>query len=181
MALRLDKMNDNFILTIDNVFSKEICKSLIKEYSKKLKKEDNKYRGYQYFDIDLKNFSHYDLLLNCIYKYKEKYPEVNLTSSFWNLTNLRYKMWKKGSFFKEYHSEHCFLNPYRILAIQLYLTSHKCGTEFFNKKIINSEIGRVCIFPAYFTHTHKGQPDLKKSRSILTGYVEFVAPGTTEK
>ena len=32
----------------------------------------------------------------------------------------------------------------------------------------------------YFTHTHKGQPDLKKERSIITGYYSFCQQGVNE-
>jgi len=57
----------------------------------------------------------------------------------------------------------------------IYLTEHNCGTEFFNGDYIKSEIGRLVIFPSYFTHTHRGQkcPN-NKTRYIITGYVNFI-------
>ena len=55
------------------------------------------------------------------------------------------------------------------------------GTEFFNNEVIQSELGKVVLFPAYFTHTHRGQvcPE-KKDRYLLTGYLEFFKKGDLE-
>ena len=48
-------------------------------------------------------------------------------------------------------------------------------------KTIMSVKGRATLFPAYFTHTHKGHicPE-KKDRYIITGYVNFVRRGEGE-
>ena len=58
--------------------------------------------------------------------------------------------------------------------ITKHLTEHNCGTKFFNGNVIKSEIGRLVIFPSYFTHTHRGEkcPD-GKVRYILSGYFNF--------
>jgi len=154
---------------------------LIKEYDKKLINDKTNFRNYKYYDINLNDFPYLNILLKCVKEYKEMYPEINQTASYWQLTSpIRYKVWEKGSYYSDFHSEHSIVFPNRVLSLQLYLTSHSCGTEFFDKTIIKSEIGKVCIFPAYFTHTHKGQPDINKNRSIITGYVEFVEKGPKE-
>ena len=56
----------------------------------------------------------------------------------------------------------------------IYLSTHKCGTEFHDGLLILSHIGRLTIFPSYFTHTHRGQvcPE-KKDRYLLGGYYEI--------
>ena len=70
-----------------------------------------------------------------------------MTSSRWTLDTLRYKFFKKGQSFKNYHSEVSLTTPNRVLSLQIYLTSHKCGTEFYrDKQTIESKVGRVCIF-----------------------------------
>ena len=81
---------------------------------------------------------------------------------------------KPKNSFDHWHSEHSVNSPLRILALQIYLSSHKCGTKFYRYKTIKSEKGRLAIWPAYFTHTHKGQvcPD-NLNRFILSGYYRF--------
>jgi hypothetical protein len=165
-------MNSDFIFTRDNVFNLQECKKLIKTYKKNLKLHN--IINYYYNDISIKEFKFLDRLSKLINIYIKTYPEINLTPSFWALDTLKFKLFKKGQSFKNYHSEVGLPTPYRVLSLQIYLTNHKCGTEFYrSKKIIESKIGRVCIFPAYFTHTHRGQIDLKKERSIITGYYSF--------
>ena len=172
--------NKNYINIFDSVITEKDCKDLIKKYKKISKKEKIKFLNYSYVDIDINQFPHNKKIFECIEKYKEDHPEINLTHSYWGLTNLRFKFWKKGECFNDFHSEHCFTFPNRILSFQIYLTNHNCGTEFYDKNVIKSKAGRFCLFPAYFTHTHKGQADLKKDRCIITGYFEFVKPGEKE-
>lgn len=170
----------DYVTIFDNVISKKNCEKLIKIYKKTVIKEKGSLANYYYTDIDVRNFSYNKEIFECIEKYKINYPEINLTASYWGLVNLRFKFWKKGDFFNQFHSEHCFSRPNRLLSLQIYLSNHDCGTEFYNKKVIKSKVGRVCLFPAYFTHTHKGQPDLTKNRYLITGYFEFFKLGKFE-
>ncbi len=174
-------INENFVLTVDNVFTKKECEKLINLYNKNLFKETG-LLNYDCCDINVDLFPYASELNNIINLYIEKYPEVDMTASYWILNRLRFKLFKKGNSFSSWHSEHNITNSNRILAIQIYLTEHNCGTEFYyNKKTILSKIGRVCVFPAYFTHTHRGQPDFIKDRMIITGYYNFVEKGKNEK
>jgi len=180
-------INDNFVLTVDNIFTKKECEHLIN-----ICNNDDTFKskhggihtnpdgsiGYQFVDIDINSFAYNHKINEATNLYMKKYPEVDMTSSHWALTTLRFKLFKKGNSFNNYHSEHCITHSNRILGIQIYLTEHDCGTEFYrNKQIIESKVGRVCIFPAFFTHTHKGQPDFLKDRMIITGYYNFTEKG----
>ena len=63
----------------------------------------------------------------------------------------------------------------RVLAFQLYLSDHNCGTQFMNGEYVESDIGKAVLFPAYFTHTHRGQAcPQKKTRYLITGYFNFI-------
>ena len=174
--------NKNFILTVDNFLDKKECKHLLNLYKKNLKETSIVSKNnYLYNDINVSEFKYLTKLQNLTKLYIKKYPEANMTSSFWELTHLRFKLFKKGKSFSNFHSEVTMSSPYRFLSLQIYLTEHNCGTEFFyNKKTILSKIGRACIFPAYFTHTHKGQPDFNKERCIITGYYSFYKKGILE-
>ena len=57
----------------------------------------------------------------------------------------------------------------------LYLNSVTEGgeTEFlYQKRRIKPQQGRLVIFPAGFTHTHRGNPPLSGDKYILTSWVE---------
>jgi hypothetical protein len=179
----MSELNNNFIYIENNFFSKEESKNVIDKFDNNLQ-EPSENIGYTYKDLFYDNFildndfftKFTSKLCNSLSAYKKLYPEINLTNSFWDLTNLRFKKFNKGKSFAEFHSEHSLTYFNRVLSIQLYLTEHNCGTEFYrNNFVIKSEIGRLTIFPAYFTHTHKGQvcPD-NKERFIITGYIGFI-------
>jgi hypothetical protein len=54
-------------------------------------------------------------------------------------------------------------------------------TEFlYYKKRINPIEGRLVIWPAGFTHTHRGNPPLSNDKYIITGWLEFMG-GTNDK
>jgi hypothetical protein len=73
----------------------------------------------------------------------------------------------------ETQSKHC---SDRLLAYILYLNDVDEGgeTEFlYHAMRVKPQAGRLTIFPAHFTHTHRGNPPLSNTKYILTGWVEF--------
>jgi hypothetical protein len=170
-------MDKNFILEYKNLLTDKDCFDLIKKYKKLTKYSEEKGHNYNYYDLE-KTSTFKDLnlkILPILNLYKKNYPEVDLTKNKWGLTNMRFKYFKPGKSFENFHSEHNYRYCTRLLNIQIYLSNHDCGTEFYNKKIIKSDKGKIVIFPSYFTHTHKGQVcPQKKNRYIITGYVNFL-------
>jgi hypothetical protein len=64
----------------------------------------------------------------------------------------------------------------RVLVFTLYLNDVEEGgeTEFlYLSKRVQPKTGRMVIWPAGFTHTHRGNPPLKGDKYIITGWVEF--------
>lgn len=64
----------------------------------------------------------------------------------------------------------------RILAFMVYLNDVPEGgeTEFlYLKKRIQPKKNRVMIWPAGFTHTHRGNPPLSNDKMIVTGWIEL--------
>ncbi len=182
-------MNNNFIYIKDNFISKKECEEIIKQFKNNLE-EGPIHTGYLFKKLLLNNYVFdEDFLIKFNKKfnkqldiYKKTYPEINETASYWGLNDLTFKKFNKGKFFSNFHSEHSLSHPNRLLSVQLYLTEHNCGTEFYKtKEVILSKIGRLAIFPAYFTHTHKGQkcPE-NKERFIITGYISFINFGPNE-
>lgn len=169
--------NNDFVLTIDTVFSLNECKNIINDYKNKTEKSESDYLNYYYTEIENTP------LMNTVNKklepitsqYVNLYPEANLTTNKWSLTQMRFKHFKPKCAFGTWHSENSLTRSSRVLGVQIYLSDHECGTEFYNGDVIKSKVGRVTIFPCYFTHTHRGQvcPD-NKDRYILTGYYNYV-------
>ena len=61
----------------------------------------------------------------------------------------------------------------KILGLMIYLSTHKEGTEFYSGEVIKSEKGKAIIFPAFWTHLHKGQK-CSKDRFIVGGYFNLI-------
>ena len=165
----------NNICIIDNALSIKECDFLIKNLKNNIQGSSGNPHNYNYCDI---SYDGNDVLQNLtkliISEYTKLYPEINLTYNKWKLQNFKFKEFIPGNYYNKFHSEQSFNEP-RILSILVYLSNHKCGTEFYNGKVIQSVKGRALIFPAFWTHTHKGQPcPENKYRYILSAYVNLI-------
>ena len=75
-------------------------------------------------------------------------------------------------------------SPNRMFAYMTYLQAPESGgeTEFLHQSLrITPEVGTTLIWPAYFTHMHRGNPPLKGTKIYLTGWFHatgFVPSGT---
>ena len=76
-----------------------------------------------------------------------------------------------------YHKWHCenagYENRDRFLTYMTYLQAPSEGgeTEFlFQSKRIDPVVGRTLIWPAGFTHKHRGNPPLKGEKFYITGW-----------
>ena len=117
-------MNRNFLAVKKEFTTKAKCKSLIKTLDKNLKVDkSNPNLNYYYKDIKLKSIQKFivDRAVNFVKLYAGVYPEINMTSDKWAMTELRFKKFKPGKSFNKWHSEHCNKYPSRMLAFQLYL------------------------------------------------------------
>ncbi|EPX62820.1 2OG-Fe(II) oxygenase family enzyme [Cystobacter fuscus DSM 2262] len=65
---------------------------------------------------------------------------------------------------------------HRVLAFQFYLNDVSDGGEtefFYQEKKVQSKAGRMLIFPAGFTHTHRGNVPRSGDKYIITSWVLF--------
>ncbi|OJT25602.1 proline hydroxylase [Archangium sp. Cb G35] len=65
---------------------------------------------------------------------------------------------------------------HRVLAFQFYLNDVGQGGEtefFYQEKKVQSKAGRMLIFPAGFTHTHRGNVPESNDKYIITSWVLF--------
>ena len=65
-------------------------------------------------------------------------------------------------------------NPQRILAWMIYLNDAECGTEFPYQDItLEAKAGRLALWPAAWTHPHKGVTPNIGNKYIATGWYEY--------
>ena len=68
----------------------------------------------------------------------------------------------------------------RFLVWTIYLNDVADGgeTEFlYQHKRVPAKQGSLCLFPAGFTHTHRGNPPLSNTKYIATGWFEYAHSG----
>ena len=76
------------------------------------------------------------------------------------------------------HNEHTGMYPYRMLAWMIYLNDAVSGTEFpYQNKTITPKTGRTVIWPAGWTHPHKGVIPNEGLKYIATGWFYFLPKG----
>lgn len=80
-----------------------------------------------------------------------------------------------------YHAWHCEKesahNQSRILAFIVYLNDEFDGgeTEFIHKNMrVTPKKGTLVVFPANFTHTHRGNPPLNGEKYIMAGWINIM-------
>jgi len=168
----------NFTLIKDNFLNQEQCAFIINYFKNRVSIETHE-NGINYAMFNDQDYINLNFLKEKISsmcsKYVETFKEIEYIADKWALNEFRFKMFKPGNYFQKWHSENSLKSPNRILSFMIYLSEHNCGTEFFDKTVIKSNLGKAIIFPAYFTHTHRGQvcPE-NKERFLLTGYANFI-------
>jgi hypothetical protein len=78
-----------------------------------------------------------------------------------------------------WHHERSYLTSFKELAWMIVLEAPKRGgeTEFLHQSIrIEPKVGQLTIWPAGFTHKHRGNPPLEGQKTYLTGWFDLVSP-----
>lgn len=116
------------------------------------------------------------VFLKAYNKYLDKYDVLKRlpsTSNFW----FKIQKTKIGGGYHIWHFESGDRTTCnRLFAWILYLNDVEDGgeTEFlYMHKRIKPKKGTLLIFPANFTHTHRGNPPLLGTKYILTGWVDL--------
>tara|TARA_B100001175_G_scaffold64031_1_gene52193 strand:+ start:1628 stop:2251 length:624 start_codon:yes stop_codon:yes gene_type:complete len=79
-----------------------------------------------------------------------------------------------------YHSWHCEVDehePHRVLAWALFLNDVEEGGELeflYQNKRVKPKKGDFVVWPAYFTHMHRGNPPISDEKYIVTGWYQYV-------
>lgn len=112
----------------------------------------------------------------CLNDYMTKFSILQ-TCQQMKLTSIRIQETGSGGGFHSWHSERqSNLTSNRKLVTMVYLNTIQNGgeTEFlYQAKRIRPEQGLALIWPADFTHTHRGNPPLAETKYIVTSWFEF--------
>ena len=177
--------HDQHIGVYENAISDEWCDEVINYFETNLNKSSRKeYNTGNVNDpkdhrVLLKNDSLIKTFTNsidiCMGLYKEKYPQINdFPLTIWDF---QIQKTNPTEGYHRFHAEHGpskeMIN--RIAVYTLYLNTIEEGgeTEFlYQLKRVNPKKGTLCIFPASYTHTHRGNTPFSNEKYILTGWFE---------
>jgi len=195
--------DSDFIGVYDNVISEERC-DLICRYFDKLYENKDEHR-YQYgggepgkrelgrFDhqifLDLDNNPVSDAIMNCLSNcwelYRKKYWVVDHICIDMKFEEIKLqKTPPRGGF----HDWHCEVNDLgvvdRCIVWMLYLNDIPEGegeTEFLWQGLrIQPKAGRMVIWPAFYSHTHRGNTVYSKNKYIATGWGNYYYPDNNQ-
>lgn len=146
-------------------------------------KQDDLSVHFPYFDYPMSHTSRrlvemFDIpfMNGAVHPYYNKYSQLR------EMGGLRYYETKiqKTEPGQGYHVWHCEADnreaQHRVLAWTVYLNDNfEAGeTEFLYQQYrYKPKMGDVIIFPAAFTHTHRGNPPIGGTKYIITGWLEF--------
>jgi len=191
-------MKENFIAVFDEIYSTEDCQIFI-DYFEKVKSLNLTYTRQAVGD----GFAHQRQDETAFLMEEDMFLSPNLPitnkflEKFWKcydvyadtfsvlreaqkhgILSLRLQKTLPGQGYHVWHYETSQkMTSGRICAFTIFLNDVKFGgeTEFlYLQERVDARQGRVVIWPAGFTHTHRGNPPLSNEKYILTGWIEFV-------
>jgi hypothetical protein len=190
----------DFIGIFPNAVSPQTCEKIIEhfEYIKNLGHSTSRKssEGTRFLDKDnetyflkadgnsvVSDLDHYftqefvNTFWNCFESYQKKYGVVEAVGKLGFTGKFKIQKNQPG---EGYHVWHCEDDsPHtmrRIMTFILYLNDVVEGgeTEFiYYPKRVKAQTGRIVLWPAGYTHAHRGNPPLSNTKYIVTGWVEF--------
>ena len=117
-------------------------------------------------------------LQKCIEEYQKKYTSIGMYARFNIAQPYLIQHYPKGGGFKIWHFENAGYPQIikRKLVFMTYLNdAPNAGTEFKYQKLTTPcKKGLTLIWPAEFTHTHRGVISKTHKKTIITGWFEFI-------
>ena len=190
-------LNDH-IGIFDNYFPDALCDKYLKFFEKIKRSESNIFGRHKRDNLKVATDEHFYLINEhykndfnltyiggdfqkvfweeCYPKYIEKYPILKEFSKH-RILSLKMQETEKGQGYHAWHTE--MMTPgqrNRFIVISLYLNTIEKGgeTEFLHQSLRVAPVkNRFVMWPATYTHVHRGNPPLSGTKFIITGWVEF--------
>lgn len=190
---------DNFVGVYDGFFSNQFCDGVVEyfEWCQKNNKTFNREEresikkdsstslnplSVEEINFAYPNVAGYLTEFNDIFWnvcYKDYMAQYSVLSDYDRHTIYTYKVQKTvpSGGYHVWHSEDGSKNfAFRIGVYILYLNDVDSGgeTEFLYQSMrVSPKKGRLVIFPANYPWTHRGNPPLKDTKYIITGWLEY--------
>jgi hypothetical protein len=118
-------------------------------------------------------------LKECVNLYKKIFPVLDNDVAEWGMVeNMNIQKYKPNEGYLKWHTESSnLISCHRHLVFMTYLTDVRKGgeTEWFHQKIkIKPEKGLTVLWPADWTHLHRGCPATKEEKLIITGWYSYI-------
>ena len=121
--------------------------------------------------------AYFDQLLECYKNYVEEWTFLDKISERLEIGSFNLQRYKTGQHFKEIHTERSSLEElHRIFAFMTYLNDvQEGGSTYFSyyDLEIQPRKGLTLIWPAEWTHAHRGNILKKGTKYIITGWINF--------
>ena len=190
---------ENFVGVFENAVSEEFCDKILQYYNDmdeagfskdrqkwqntpKTKKEDDALCSSFEDEVCLRStrdlYSLFNQRLGHLYsKYADEYDVLHTASDAHRSHATKIQKTRVGGGYHVWHYESSARETsHRVSTYILYLNDVEDGgeTEFlYLSKRFKPKKGTMIIFPAAFTHTHRGNPPLSNEKYIMTGWIEF--------
>ena len=191
-------MIGNFIEIYDNIFSQEECTNIInyfedmRSHNLIFNRPTNIIGPKHYQEDETHYLMHPDSLLlnkahpiistvinnvsNCYQQYVQEYSILE-SSKPHGITSVRLQKTPVGGGYHNWHYENDGrLESHRVITFTVYLNTVDKGGEteyLYQHQRCDAKLGRVVIWPAGYTHPHRGNPPLSNEKYIATGWLEW--------
>jgi len=131
-------------------------------------------------NLAVKSIQDYLTSLQCVLdKYKKKFPYCDVTDQYNVDIGMNLQWYPVGGGYPQWHSERMSSSRsvvYRHLVFMTYLNDvPDGGTEWFHqKKYVPAQKGYTVIWPADWTHLHRGVISKTSEKYIITGWFSFI-------
>lgn len=187
---------DNFIGVYENAIPDELCDELIEAFkyaeaigvtknrmqregtSAKFKKDSSCFSS----EFAVKHHSVFAKLVDTFWiqyeQYKQKYSEsLQDSCDEYRIYTAKLQKTVPGDGYHVWHFENgSRAESNRIVTWTIYLNDVEEGgeTEFLYQAVrVKPKKGTLCLFPAAYTHLHRGNPPMSGEKYIATGWLEL--------
>ena len=124
-------------------------------------------------------YKYFQFLSECLHDYGLQWPFLRDNLKSLDTRGFNIGKYSEGQHFSSVHCERSFASMEREFAFMTYLSDDfKGGSTFFSHYDLDvvPKRGLTLIWPAMWTHAHKGNVVTKGNKYILTGWLNLVPP-----